>query len=100
MPVLAVGVPTVVGAAAIVQDTIGAMVKALEQGSSTKGAGQYLEMLGPDEQYALIRELLEPEFGPMFVTPPDIEERVKQLGRVISSAISQVFLPQEQNDNF
>lgn len=100
VPVLAVGVPTVVGAAAIVQDTIGAMVKALEQGSSTKGAGQYLEMLGPDEQYALIRELLEPEFGPMFVTPPDIEERVKQLGRVISSAISQVFLPQEQNDNF
>lgn len=91
VPVLAVGVPTVVGAAAIVQDTIGAMVKVLEQGSRTKGAGEYLGSLEPDEQYALIRELLEPEFGPMFVTPPDIEERVKQLGQVISSAIEQAF---------
>ena len=92
VPVLAVGVPTVVGAAAIVQDTIGAMVKALEMGRDTKGAGGYLGSLGPDEQYALIRELLEPEFGPMFVTPPDIEERVEQLGHVIAEALEQAFL--------
>lgn len=91
VPVLAVGVPTVVGAAAIIQDTIGAVVKVLEQGNRTKRAGEYLGGLEPDEQYALIRELLEPEFGPMFVTPPDIEERVKQLGEVISSAIEQAF---------
>ena len=87
VPVLAVGVPTVVGAAAIVQDTIGALVKALEGGNGTRGAGQYLGSLEPEEQYALIRELLEPEFGPMFVTPPDIEERVEKLGEVISRAI-------------
>lgn len=92
VPVLAVGVPTVVGAAAIVQDTVGAMVKALEDGAGTKGAGRYLGSLEAEEQYALIRELLEPEFGPMFVTPPDIEERVEQLGKVISQAIELVFL--------
>lgn len=92
VPVLAVGVPTVVGAAAIVQDTIGAMVKALEMGKDTRGAGGYLNSLGPEEQYALIRELLEPEFGPMFVTPPDIEERVEQLSHVIGSALERVFL--------
>lgn len=92
VPVLAVGVPTVVGAAAIVQDTIGAMIKALGKGNSTRGVGQYLENLGADEQYALIRELLEPEFGPMFVTPPDIEERVEQLGEVIARAIRFGFL--------
>lgn len=87
VPVLAIGVPTVVGAAAIVQDTIGAVVKTLENGNGTRGAGQYLGGLEPDEQYALIRELLEPEFGQMFVTPPDIEERVEKLGEVISQAI-------------
>lgn len=91
VPVLAIGVPTVVGAAAIVQDTIEAMVKALEMGKGTKGAGQYLNGLDPEEQYALIRELLEPEFGPMFVTPPDIEDRVKQLGKVIAQAIEIAF---------
>lgn len=92
VPVLAIGVPTVVGAAAIVQDTIEAMVKALEMGKGTKGVGQYLSGLGPEEQYALIRELLEPEFGPMFVTPPDIEDRVKQLGKVISQAVELAFI--------
>ena len=61
--------------------------KALEGGNGTRGAGQYLGSLEPEEQYALIRELLEPEFGPMFVTPPDIEERVEKLGEVISRAI-------------
>ncbi len=91
IPVLAIGVPTVVGAAAIVQDTIEAMVKALEMGKNTKGTGQYLSGLNPEEQYALIRELLEPEFGPMFVTPPDIEERVEQLGSVIAEAIELAF---------
>lgn len=92
VPVLAVGVPTVVGAAAIVQDTMEAMVKALEMGKGTKGTGQYLSGLEPEEQYALIRELLEPEFGPMFVTPPDIEEQVEQLGQVISEAIELAFV--------
>ena len=95
VPVLAVGVPTVVGAAAIVQDTIGAMTRALEMGSKTKGTGRYLEELGPDQQYALIRELLEPEFGAMFVTPPDIEERVEILGKVIARGIRQAFCRRE-----
>ncbi|MDO5417569.1 MAG: GPR endopeptidase [Lachnospiraceae bacterium] len=92
VPVLAVGVPTVVGAAAIVQDTMEAMVKVLESGVHTKGAGRYLGGLEPESQYALIRELLEPEFGSMFVTPPDIEERVEQLGKAISRAIELAFL--------
>ncbi|HIQ73400.1 MAG TPA: GPR endopeptidase [Candidatus Cottocaccamicrobium excrementipullorum] len=90
--VLAIGVPTVVGAAAIVQDTVGALAKALEAGERTKGTGSYLESLGPDQQYQLIRELIEPEFGAMFVTPPDIEERVEVLGKVISRGIRLAFL--------
>lgn len=96
VPVLAIGVPTVVGAAAIVQDTIGAMTKALEMGRQTKGTGKYLEELGPDQQYALIRELLEPEFGAMFVTPPDIEERVELLGKVIARGIRMAFCQEQK----
>ena len=40
-----------------------------------------------EEQYELIRELLEPEFGPLYVTPPDIDETVKQLSFTISEGI-------------
>ena len=71
------------------------MTRALEMGSKTKGTGRYLEELGPDQQYALIRELLEPEFGAMFVTPPDIEERVEILGKVIARGIRQAFCRRE-----
>jgi len=38
-------------------------------------------------QYELIRELLEPEFGPMYVTPPDIDQSVQQLSFTISEGI-------------
>ncbi len=61
-------------------------------GKNTRGAGQYLSGLNADEQYALIRELLEPEFGPMFVTPPDIDERVEQLSKVIADAVELAFV--------
>ena len=93
IPVLAVGVPTVVGAAAIVQDTVQAMIRVLKNDSSTRGAGDYLESLEAEEQYRLIQELLEPEFGPFYVTPPDIDETVKAVSYTISEAIHQAFLP-------
>ncbi len=87
VPVLAIGVPTVVGAAAIVQDTIRAVVKALESDPKTEGAGEFIGALDPDQQYAFIRELLEPEFGAFYVTPPDIDETIKTLSFTISEGI-------------
>ncbi len=87
VPVLAIGVPTVVGAAAIVHETVSALVKALSQSEGTRSTGQWVSEMDSEEQYELIRELLEPEFGPMYVTPPDIDETVKQLSFTISEGI-------------
>lgn len=92
IPVLAIGVPTVVGAAAIVHDTVSAMIAALSKGMETKGMGDFVGSMSSDEQYDLIRELLEPEFGPLYVTPPDIDETVKQLSYTISEGIHLAFL--------
>ena len=41
----------------------------------------------PEKQYQLIREILEPRLGPMYVTPHDIDFRVELLSRVISEGI-------------
>lgn len=95
VPVLAIGVPTVVGAAAIVHDTVSAMIGALSENMDTKGMGDFIGSISPDEQYDLIRELLEPEFGPLYVTPPDIDETVKELSFTISEGIHLAFLGQE-----
>ncbi|MEG0370344.1 MAG: GPR endopeptidase, partial [Hungatella sp.] len=58
----------------------------------TKGMGNFLEQMGSDEQYRLICELLEPEFGSLYVTPPDIDQTIKQLSFTISEGIHQAFL--------
>ena len=89
VPVLAIGVPTVVGAAAIVQDTLSALIGVLQRSAPGKKTGDWIAEMRPEEQYQLIRELLEPEFGPLYVTPPDIDQSVKQLSFTISEGIHQ-----------
>lgn len=87
VPVFALGVPMVVGAAAIVYDTVGAMVEVLKREAGVEQYGDYMESMAPEEQYELIREILEPQFGPMYVTPHNIDERVEALSFTISEAI-------------
>lgn len=87
VPVFALGVPTVVGAAAIVFDTVGAMVEVLKRETGIGKYGEYVESMKPEDQYQLIREILEPQFGPMYVTPHNIDERVETLSFTISEAI-------------
>ena len=92
MPVIAIGVPTVVGAAAIVHDTVSVLIKALLEHAQTREIGGFLDQMDSDEQYRLICELLEPEFGQMYVTPPDIDQTIKTISYTISEAIHMAFL--------
>ena len=48
--------------------------------------------------HQLIRELLEPRFGPMFVTPKDIDETVKRLAGLLSEGINMAFSNDEYDD--
>ncbi len=93
IPVLAIGVPTVVGAAAIVHDTISTLIGTLMSQVETEKMGDFLDQLSPEEQYQLICELLEPEFGALYVTPPDIDQTVKRLSFTISEGIHMAFYP-------
>ena len=88
VPVIAIGVPTVVGAAAIVTDTLDALIDVLCQATDTRHFADALRAMEPDEKYSLVRELLEPRFGPMFVTPKDIDETVKRISFTISEGIN------------
>lgn len=88
VPVIAIGVPTVVGAAAIVTDTMDTLIDVLRSESQTESLASVLADMNSDEKYALVRELLEPRFGPMFVTPKDIDETIKRLSFMISEGIN------------
>ena len=87
VPVIAVGVPTVIGVAAIVQDTVNALTETLARSEVTRRAGEWMETLDEEGQYHLISELLEPKFSSLYVTPPDIDETIRRLSFTISEGI-------------
>ena len=88
VPVIAIGVPTVVDAATIVNDTMFNLITAMNQSSELKTLGNTLGELNETEKYELIRELLSPNLNTMFVTPKDIDESVKRLSFTISDGLN------------
>ena len=87
VPVIALGVPTVVAAAAIVYDTLDSLAELLKAAGADGQAGA-VECMGPEERYQMVRELIEPRLGPMYVTPGNIDEQVKLLSFVLSEGIN------------
>lgn len=87
VPVIAIGVPTVVGAAAMIYDTVQTFSQILRQSGEEKAA-DWMDEQSPEERFQLIRELVEPAFGPMMVTPKDIDERINQLSHTIAEGIN------------
>lgn len=72
IPVIGIGVPTVVDAATIVHDAIAHLLDSLEE-------SEMEEFLG---------ELITPGLHSMFVTPKDVDETVKMLSYTISEGIN------------
>ena len=75
IPVIAIGVPTVVDAATIVNDTMESLIHALD-------------MEDYAQKYQLIKERIPSHLNTMFVTPKDIDETVKRLSYTISEGLN------------
>ncbi len=93
IPVIAIGIPTVVDAVTIVGDTMSNLVSAMEETRRLEGLGHSISQLEEAEKHELIRELLSPNLNAMFVTPKDIDESVKRLSYTISEGINMAFFP-------
>lgn len=91
VPVIAIGIPTVVDAATIVNDTMENLIDAMEQTKELKSIGGTLKTFDVNEKYQLIREIISPHLNGMFVTPKDIDETVKMLGFTISEGLNMAF---------
>lgn len=92
IPVISIGIPTVVDAATIVNDTMFNLITAMSQSKAFDMLGDSLKELNDGEKYELIRELLSPNLNAMFVTPKDIDESVKRLSYTISEGINIAFM--------
>lgn len=91
VPVIAIGIPTVVDAATIVNDTMENLIDAMEQTKHLKDLGGTLKTFDSSEKYQLIREIISPHLNGMYVTPKDIDEMVKMLGFTISEGLNIAF---------
>lgn len=91
VPVIAIGVPTVVDAATIVNDTMENLIEALETSETLKGVGVVMQGYNAAEKYELIKELISPHLNGLFVTPKDIDETVKRISFTISESLNMLF---------
>ncbi|MGV8145672.1 MAG: GPR endopeptidase [Alkaliphilus sp.] len=89
IPVIAIGVPTVVDAATLASDTIDMAIRAFSR-HAKKGTQFYrmLEELGVEEKYTLIKEVLEPHDANVIVTPTDIDDVIASFSNVIANGIN------------
>ena len=91
IPVIAIGIPTVVEAATIVYDSMSALIEELAHAESLQPLKKSWGKLTEAEHRNLIRELLSPQLNHMFVTPKDIDAEIKRMSYTISEAINQAF---------
>ena len=96
IPVIAIGVPTVVYAATIVNDTMENFITALETSETLKGVGVVLQGYNSAEKYELVKELIAPHLNGMFVTPKDIDDTVRRISYTISEAMNMLFAGKEK----
>ena len=75
IPVIAIGVPTVVDAATIVNDTMENLINTMDEKDTA-------------EKYHMIKEMIPSHLNTMFVTPKDIDETVKRLSYTISEGLN------------
>ncbi|KXZ40096.1 spore protease [Alkalithermobacter thermoalcaliphilus JW-YL-7 = DSM 7308] len=94
VPIIAIGVPTVVDAATLTSDVIDCTIDNLMQ-ETQKGKDFYkmLKSLREEEKYSLIKDVLEPYGQNVVVTPKDIDEIIDNVSYIISSAINKSLHP-------
>ncbi len=91
IPVIAIGVPTVVDAATIVNDTMENLIAALESSDTLRGVGVVMQGYNAAEKYELVKELISPHLNGLFVTPKDIDDTLKRISYTVSEALNHLF---------
>lgn len=88
VPVLAIGVPTVIFVPTIIQDAF----EKINEMYGKQNAKHVLKKVSEDEREQLSKEILTPYLEGMVVTPKDIDDSIKRVSYTISEAINYAIL--------
>ncbi|MGL4774090.1 MAG: GPR endopeptidase [Clostridium sp.] len=98
--VIAIGVPTVVDAATIANDTIDLLLDELISKAETgKDFYNMLKTVDKNEKSHLIKEILNPYVGDLMVTPKEIDLVVESLSKIIANGINIAIQPNMDMDD-
>ena len=85
VPVIAIGVPTVVEAATIAADSLDLFIQKVQQEAKSN---DFLNSLQEENKYEMIKEVLVPEDYNFIVTPKEIDELIENMSSVVARGIN------------
>jgi spore protease len=89
VPVIAIGVPTVVDAATIANDTIDLVIDSfISKADQGTDFFNMLKNIDRNEKYQLMQKSLEPYTGNLIVTPKEIDEVIERIAKAIANGIN------------
>ena len=94
IPVLAVGVPTVVDAVTIADDLTAHLLEAImQEAGSESPVYKVVQSIAEGDRRAVMSEVLEPYGGRLMVTPKEIDTLVEDVARLLASGINAAMHP-------
>lgn len=89
IPVIAIGVPTVIDAATIAGDTIDILLEDLrENARESEPLYKMLSIVANEDKYVLIKQILQEGYGDFVVTPKEVDTLVKRVADIIANGIN------------
>ncbi len=85
IPVIAIGIPTVVEAATIAADSLDLFIQKMQQEAKSN---EFLNTLQEENKYEMIKEVLAPEEYNFIVTPKEIDELIENMSSVVARGIN------------
>ena len=85
VPVIAIGVPTVVEAATLAADSLNMLIEKLQNEAKSN---DYLNKLKDEDKYTMIRDALIPRDFNLIVTPKEIDNLIENMSSVIARGIN------------
>ncbi len=94
VPVIAIGIPTVVDAATMANDTLDMLIGQFTR-QAKPGSDFYklLETLDKEEKYKLIQEVMSPFVGQLVVTPKEIDSLIDNTAKTLAGGLNLALHP-------
>jgi spore protease len=95
VPVIAIGVPTVVHASTIAMDTI----NILQEHASFARYFKSMENISDQDRHNIIRQVLPEALGDLMVTPKEVDRLIEDIATIVAGGINQMLHPHIDYEN-